>query len=213
MKTDEFVDMLAAGTGPVADDAAARRFAIAVVVGAVSAGLLMDFLLGVRRDIVHAVSMPMFWVKGAYVLSFAAASIYAVSRLARPGTQLTGVGLAVALPVALIWIYAVVVLARAAPHEREILFLGTTWAKCPLLIALLSVPSFVAMFWAARGLAPTRLRLAGATAGLAAGAIGASVYCLHCTEMGAPFLASWYLLGMLIPTAIGALLGPRILRW
>jgi hypothetical protein len=31
--------------------------------------------------------------------------------------------------------------------------------------------------------------------------------------MGAPFLATWYLLGVLIPTAIGTLLGPRLLRW
>jgi hypothetical protein len=31
--------------------------------------------------------------------------------------------------------------------------------------------------------------------------------------MEAPFLAIWYLLGMLIPTLLGALLGPRLLRW
>ena len=32
-------------------------------------------------------------------------------------------------------------------------------------------------------------------------------------ELGAPFLGTWYLLGMLIPTAFGALAGPRLLRW
>lgn len=64
-----------------------------------------------------------------------------------------------------------------------------------------------------RGLAPTRLRLAGAAAGFAAGSLGALVYSLHCPELAAPFLAIWYLLGMLIPTAIGAWLGPRLLRW
>jgi hypothetical protein len=31
--------------------------------------------------------------------------------------------------------------------------------------------------------------------------------------MEAPFLAFWYLLGMLIPTAVGALIGPHVLRW
>ena len=36
---------------------------------------------------------------------------------------------------------------------------------------------------------------------------------LHCPEPAAPFLAIWYLLGMLVPTAIGAWLGPRLLRW
>jgi hypothetical protein len=31
--------------------------------------------------------------------------------------------------------------------------------------------------------------------------------------MGVAFWAVWYVLGMLVPTAIGALLGPRLLRW
>lgn len=42
---------------------------------------------------------------------------------------------------------------------------------------------------------------------------GGLVYCLHCPEMEAPFLGFWYLIGMLILTAIGAMLGPRRLRW
>ncbi|MGH7340450.1 MAG: NrsF family protein, partial [Candidatus Rokuibacteriota bacterium] len=29
----------------------------------------------------------------------------------------------------------------------------------------------------------------------------------------APFLATWYVLGMLVPTALGAILGPLVLRW
>jgi hypothetical protein len=39
------------------------------------------------------------------------------------------------------------------------------------------------------------------------------VYALHCNEMQAPFLAVWYLLGMLLPAAMGAAIGPRWLRW
>jgi len=31
--------------------------------------------------------------------------------------------------------------------------------------------------------------------------------------MEAPFLATWYLLGILLPTVTGALIGPFILRW
>jgi hypothetical protein len=31
--------------------------------------------------------------------------------------------------------------------------------------------------------------------------------------MAAPFIGIWYLLGMLIPAAAGALVGPRLLRW
>jgi hypothetical protein len=40
---------------------------------------------------------------------------------------------------------------------------------------------------AMRGLAPTRLALAGTAAGRLAGTIGAPVYCLHYPELGAPY--------------------------
>ena len=71
----------------------------------------------------------------------------------------------------------------------------------------------MATLWAMKGLAPTRLALAGAGAGLLAGALGALVYALHCPELAASFLAVWYVLGIAIPALAGALLGPRVLRW
>ena len=121
--------------------------------------------------------------------------------------------MALAVPVAAIWSLAIYALMAAAPGERTALLLGKTWAVCPFLIAMLSVPGFIAACGAMRGLAPTRPALAGAAAGLLAGAVATAVYALHCPEMAAPFLATWYLLGMLIPTAIGAALGPHLLRW
>ena len=120
---------------------------------------------------------------------------------------------ALAAPVLAMWVLAAFVLIRAQPAQRAWLFFGDTWTSCPFMVALLSAPVFAAVLWAARGLAPTRPRLAGAAAGLLAGAIGALVYSLHCPELEAPFLGFWYLLGMLIPTGAGALLGPRLLRW
>lgn len=91
--------------------------------------------------------------------------------------------------------------------------LGNTWRTCPINIAVLSIPAFVTVFWAMRGLAPTRLRLAGAASGLLAGSLATLIYSLHCPEMSVAFWAVWYVLGMLVPTVIGALLGPRLLRW
>jgi hypothetical protein len=66
---------------------------------------------------------------------------------------------------------------------------------------------------AIRGLAPVRLRLAGAAAGLTAGGLAAAIYSLHCPESAAPFVAIWYTLGILLPAAVGAVAGPRLLRW
>lgn len=106
---------------------------------------------------------------------------------------------------------AAMVLAQA--DQRLALLLGSSWSVCPWRIAVLSIPSFVLMLWAVKGLAPTRLRLAGAGAGMLSGAIGALVYLLYCPELAPPFLLVWYTLGMLVPAGVGALVGPRVLRW
>ena len=213
MRTDDLVAMLATGAGAVAPNAAARRYAAAIGWGALGAALLMAPLLGVRADLAAAVLLPMFWVKLAFVACLAAASLLAVLRLSRPGLRLAWVPGALAAPVLAMWVLAGSVLMRADPAHRGRLFFGDTWTSCPFLIAMLSAPVFVAVLWATRALAPTRLALAGSAAGLLSGAIGALVYCLHCPELEAPFLGFWYLIGMLIPTAAGALLGPRLLRW
>jgi hypothetical protein len=213
MKTDDLVTMLATGSGAAEPDAATRRYAMAIGWGGFGALLLMAVLLGVRQDIGQAATQPMFWVKLGYVLCLAVASLFALSRLSRPGLSLAAVAPALAVPLLLIWTLAIFSLTSANPTERESLLFGKTWTSCPFRIAMLSVPVFVAVTWALKGLAPTRLSLAGGAAGLASGAIGAVVYTLHCREMGAPFLATWYVLGVLIPAGIGSLLGPRVLRW
>jgi hypothetical protein len=213
MRTDDLVAMLATGAGPVEPGAALRRYATALGWGAFGATLLMAILLGVRPDLSLAARLPMFWMKLGFPAFLAVGALYAVARLSRPGVRLGRVPAALAAPVLAMWLLAAFVLANAAAGEREALILGGTWNACPLLVALLSLPVFVAAMWAMKGLAPTRLATAGAAAGLLAGATGALIYALHCPEMEAPFLAIWYLLGMLIPTAAGALIGPRLLRW
>jgi hypothetical protein len=213
MRTDDLVALLATGAGAVKPNATARRYATAVGFAALGAALLMAVLLGVRHDLAQAILLPMFWMKLAFVACLAGVSLVGAMRLSRPGLRLAWVPGALAAPVLAMWVLAALVLMRADAGQRSQLFFGETWNSCPFLIATLSVPGFVAVMWAMKGLAPTRLRLAGAAAGLLSGAIGAVVYSLHCPELAAPFIGFWYLIGLLIPTAVGALLGPRVLRW
>jgi len=213
MRTDDLVAMLASGAGAVEPGATARRYAAALGWGAFGATLLMAIVLGVRSDLAAAVRLPMFWMKLAFPACLALGALYAATRLSRPGVQLGRAPAAIVAPVLALWLLAAFVLATADAGEREALIFGSTWIVCPLLVAMLSLPVFVAAMWAMKGLAPTRLASAGAAAGLLAGSLGALIYALHCPEMEAPFLAIWYLLGMLIPTAAGALIGPRLLRW
>ncbi len=213
MKTDELVALLATGADAVEPRAVARRHAVALAWGGSGACLLMLLLLGVRPDLRAAAALPMFWVKLAFPAGLAAAALLTAARLARPGAALGWAPAGLAAPVIALWLLAAVTLAAAAPDTRGSLLFGGSWEECLLSIPLLSAPVFVATLWAMRGLAPTRPVWAGAAAGLLAGAVGALVYALHCPEMAAPFLAAWYLLGMLIPAALGALVGPHLLRW
>jgi len=213
MKTDELVAMLASGAEAVEPHALQRRYALALGWGAFGTTLLMAILLGVRPDLSEAVRLPMFWVKLAFPAALLGGALLATVRLSRPGVRLGRVPAAIAAPVLAIWLFAAIVLLGAAPAERPQLVFGDTWVYCPFIIAALSVPLFGALLWAMKGLAPTRLALAGASAGLLAGAGSALIYALHCTEITAPFLGVWYVLGMSVPAAVGALIGPSVLRW
>jgi len=213
MKTTELIDFLARGAEPIAPHAVARRFAFALGAGVVASLVLMLAVMDVRPDLAEAARLPMFWIKFAFVAGMAVASVVSAIRLSRPGARLGGVPFALAAPLVAIWLLAAAALSGATPAERPVLFWGESWNVCPVFIALLSVPLFVGVLWAMKGLAPTRLRLAGAAAGLLAGTVAATVYALHCTEMAAPFLGTWYVIGMLVPAAVGAAIGPRVLRW
>ena len=213
MKTDDLISLLATGAGAVEPHAAQRRYTKALVAGALGALLLMLSMLSIRRDLADAAMLPMFWLKIGFVASVVAASLFAVLRLSRPGARIDWVPRLIAAPLSVIWVIAAYVLIQADPAERASLFYGSTAAYCPFLIALFSVPAFVSVIWAMKGLAPTRPRLAGFAAGLLSGATAALVYCLHCPEIEAPFIGFWYVLGMLIPAGVGAMLGRVLLRW
>ncbi len=213
MKTDDLVSLLATGAEAVDPRAGVRRCAVAVGAGVLVAAAMMATWLGVRGSLAQDVAVPMLWVKFAFVASLAAGGWIAAVRLGRPGATLAGVPAALAAPVLAMWTLAAVALNGADASQRAELFLGQTWNACPLNIAVLSVPVFVAALWGMKGFAPTRPALAGAAAGLLAGAAGAVVYAFHCPELAAPFLGTWYVLGMLIPTAAGAIVGRFALRW
>ena len=119
----------------------------------------------------------------------------------------------IALALVVVWGVAAGQWLTAPPPERAELLWGQTWRSCAFSITLIALPVLVAALGALREMAPTRLRLAGAAAGALAGGAGAAVYALHCPELGAPFVAVWYVLGMALPVALGAWLGPRVLRW
>jgi hypothetical protein len=212
MKTDDLISMLAQDATAVATTTM-RRYVVALGWGTLGALLVMMIGLGLRPDMATAVWLPMFWVKLALPLMLFAGALLVTFRLSRPGARLGRAPVLLVAPVLGIWLLAAMALLGAGPAGREPLIYGDSWSVCSIYIATVSAPAFIAAFWAMKGLAPTSPVMAGAASGLLAGTLGAAVYALHCPEMAAPFLAIWYLLGMLIPAVVGAVVGPLLLRW
>ncbi|EOA02069.1 hypothetical protein HFRIS_024425 [Herbaspirillum frisingense GSF30] len=213
MKTDELIAMMASGVAPVDRRLPLRQMVQALTLGAVLSLLLMLKIYGLRPDLGVMLEVPMFWIKLAFPSALAVGAMLVLRRLMRPGLRVGATWAGIALPSLAIWAGGALVLLSSPAAQRLPLLMGSTWRSCPFNIALLSVPLFIGIFWAVRGMAPTRLRLTGAVAGLLAGAVATMVYCLHCPEMEAPFWGLWYFLGMLVPALAGLLLGPRLLRW
>ena len=213
MKTDDLISMLSSGPDVGVAARPLRATVLPLLGGLLASVVLMLALLGVHPDLARVVLLPAFWVKLVFAATLAWAGWLATRRLSMPGAHTATLPLWLGGPMLLLWCAAGVALLQAAPEVRAELFWGRTWRYCPALIAVLSLPLFAAALHVMRGLAPTRLRLAGAAAGFAAGAAAAVVYCLHCPEMSTVFVGCWYVLGMLTPAALGALIGPRVLAW
>ncbi|AGS25730.1 NrsF family protein [Rhizobium etli] len=212
-KTDDLIERLASDLKPVPRNALWRRFALGILPALGLSLLLMLIILGPRVDMPNVLTLPVFWIKSAYNALIAAAAFAAVFRLSRPdGSKGRFFGL-LALIFAAMAAVAVIQLLMAPSESYRLLIMGSSALHCPPLIAGFAIPVYAGTVWALRRAAPVDLRLTGFVAGIAAGGAGAWVYSWFCTENGMPFVLIWYTLGILLIGAVGAMTGPRLLRW
>lgn len=213
MQTGQLIAMLATGVEPVRPHLLRRRYMRVLSWALALTAAVMLAVLGVRPDIHQAAWLLMFWAKLAFTTALLTGAVAAVVCISRPGGRVGRAATMLVAPVVAVWLISGFELINASPDEVRRLIYGDSWAVCPVTIAALSVMLFVAVIWTMRGFAPTRLALAGGAAGLLAGAGAATIYALHCCEMSMPFIGIWYVIGMMIPAVVGAVIGPRVLRW
>lgn len=210
MHTDDLVAALARDPVPVTPSVNAlvlRSLAITVPVSL----MLMMLTLGIRDDVAEALGEGWFAWKLAVVALFAAAGWGMIRATASPGRTLSLMALGIAGAslivgdVADIW-------SMGTPDWSERLF-GDNWVQCLISIPLLSLVPLAGTIYALREGAPTNPALAGAAAGLFAGAIGAALYGLHCTDDSPLFINAWYLAALALMSLAGAVAGRFALRW
>jgi hypothetical protein len=213
MTTNDLIARLTGELKPVSRTAVIQRVGTGLGISLVASAVLMVLWLGMRPDLAEASTTMMFWTKFTYTLILAVAGGWAVKRVAHPiGSIRVHLGL-MAATIVVMNVLAFAQLAMTPPEEHMAMLKGRTITVCTFNIVMLSLPLLIGAFWVLRGLAPTRLTLAGAAAGLAAGSIASLVYSFHCDESAMPFIAVWYTLGVLVAGLIGAITGRFILRW
>lgn len=207
------IETLAHDVRPVPRRAVERRMAGALATGGLVAVAIIPMTIGLRDDLAAALAGGTFWMKLIYTLALALGGTAAAIGLARPDAPGPRGLWLLSVPVLLMAGLSAHELLTTPATEWMALVKGESWDRCALNILFLALPIFVAGLWAFRRFAPTRLRLTGAMAGLAAGGLSATLYGLHCPEASATFVLLWYSLGIAVATLGGWLTGPRLLRW
>ena len=211
MKTDALIDLLARNAGPAPRALIARRLTPAMAIGLLASGWASIACFGLIPISLFGTPVP--WAKMVYATALAVAAGWWAARLSRPGAPaVVPRGLAIGVVSTMAALGFAAWLKEPAAH-RVAAVLGQSWLTCPPTLLVVSLPALAAALWALRGLAPTRLRTAGFASGVLAGSVGAFGYALSCAEASMSFVAVWYSLGILLTGALGAALGPRVLRW
>ncbi len=211
MDRDRLIRALAADGGAAA--AMARAWTAALAAAVAVAALAFVVTVGPRPDIAQAAETWRFLYKFVVTAVLFLSGVWVLAALARPGA-ISRRRLAALLFAPLLLALAVLAELASVPADQfGRRLVGSNALLCLAIIPLIGLGPLAAFLAALRHGAPDAPALAGAVAGLAAGGLAATFYAAHCTDDSPLFVATWYPLAILLLTAAGALLAPRVARW
>ncbi|QUS39222.1 DUF1109 domain-containing protein [Tardiphaga alba] len=189
------------------------QLAKALLVALPVTAAMMLVTIGLRPDFMAAMRNPFFDLKFVVTLALAIPAIVISLHLSRPEASLgRWVWLLLLSPFILV---AAIIAEMAMPQRAPMMarMMGRSAMLCSLSIPVLSLPILGATLFALRQGAPSRPVLAGALAGLMSSGLAAAIYAAHCADDSPLFVAVWYTLANIAVTAVGAVLGARVLRY
>jgi hypothetical protein len=168
---------------------------------------------GVRPDVMTAMHNPFFDLKFVVTLALATSAIVVSLHLSRPEASLKGWAWLLLIPAGILiaGIASEMMMPQRLPMMTRLI--GSNSRVCMTAIPLMSLPLLAAALIGLRHGAPTRPAVAGAIAGLLSAGLAATLYASHCTDDSPLFVTTWYTISTALVTAIGALVGPRVLRF
>jgi hypothetical protein len=210
MKTDDLIAAMAADTLP--RPSLVRQSFVALLAALVVSALAFALLWGPRVDIWAALSS---WavLKTLMPLVFVGLSLGLVLVMAHPGRAQGRLAYALAAALGLAALALLVTVAQGQIAGLVAALSTPSLFVCLTSIPVLALPFGAALFWGLSAGAVLQPRRAGAVAGLAAGAAAAALYSLYCDKDMVLFVLPAYGTAISFVALIGALLGPRFLKW
>jgi len=212
MDTDQLIRSLAADN-PTRAPKVGALLTTGLLVAAPLSILIFATFLGVRSDVMSAMRNPFFDMKFAVTLSLAVPAIIVSLHMSRPEALMRGWAWLLLLPVGLlaVAIGGEMMMAPAMPMTMRLV--GKNSRACLSAIPAMSLPLLAGALFGLRHGAPSRPALAGALAGLLSAGLAATLYASHCTDDSPLFVATWYTIATAFVTAVGALVGSKVLRY
>jgi hypothetical protein len=211
METDRLIRTLAA------DNAYRARpvgfvLALALLAAAPFSVAMFFAELGVRPDAMVAMRNPFFDLKFLVTLALAISALAVSLHLSRPEASAHGWAWLLLIPAGLL--VAGLASEMMMPQQLPVMtrLIGSNSRICMTAIPLMSLPLLGAALIGLRHGAPSRPAVTGAVAGLLSAGLAATLYASHCTDDSPLFVATWYTISTALVSAIGALVGSRVLR-
>ena len=215
MKTDELIEMLSTNLEPVGANELRNTLlmALAVAVGVVAAICIGWAGVNMHAAVGNGAHWGFLAIALVFTLGFAAVGASMLFRFARPGHSRRG-------PLQLLGLLLVVVVGAliatfSMPNHAPwgSMMVAGSWGTCLVCIPIFAAVPFGALIWGLRKAAPTHLVLTGAIVGLVAGGLGAAAVAVHQPGPSAIFILLWYGGPIALCALVGAMIGPRLLRW
>ena len=212
METEQLIRTLTADN-PYRKRPVGYVLALALLAAGPVSLVMFMMALGVRPDVMTAMHNPFFDLKFVITLALAISAIVVSLHLSRPEASLKGWGWLLLVPAGIIaaGIAGEMMMPQRLPMMTRLV--GSNSRVCMTSIPLLSLPLLAGALVGLRHGAPARPALAGAMAGLISAGLAATVYASHCTDDSPLFVATWYTIAVAAVTAVGALIGAKVLRF
>jgi hypothetical protein len=212
MKTDDLIRVLAAESA-VKTTPLSLALVYGLLPGIAVSLALYCMLLGLRPHLMDLIGEPRIIFKILYPLVLFASAGPLALQLARPVGDPRPLFRLLALLLIVLVAAVGIELFVLPPDLWRARLIGHNAVVCMTMIPMLAAAPLAGALVALHHGAPKNPGLAGAIAGLLAGAFAASLYATHCPDDSPLFVATWYVLAVLVVMAVGALAGSRVLRW